>query len=272
MKTPAGKVLSAVTGLTAAFVATGLFAQSMDTIDIPDVGPCPLTGTAKQQNLKALDQQKNRYVAATTKQISSGVALSDMLKSGNDTTRWQNGKAVEIVGYVIDVQPGGVETCNCKTKDEDYKDTHIAIVNSEGTTDSTKAVVVEVTPRVRLLEGESKGPSWSTPALKSTLVNHWVRFRGWMLFDFVHAQQSENINPGNPKDWRATAWEVHPVTDIEIASAPMSATVSRAFRALTLRPKPAVVVDNVHDHAYVSIQGQQPYPLLSTVETEDSSQ
>jgi hypothetical protein len=260
-----------VAGLIGPFVATGLLAQSMDIINIPGVGPCPLTGDAKQADLKALDQQKNRYVAPTTQQISAGISLSDMLKSGNDTHRWQNGKAVEIVGYVIDVQPGGVETCNCKTKNANYKDTHIAIVDSEGTTEDTKAVVVEVTPRVRLLEAKS-GQSWSTNDLKSTLVNHWVRFRGWMLFDFMHAQQSENINPGNASDWRATAWEVHPVTDIEIVPAPAGAKVSRIMRALTLRPKPAVVVDSAHDHAYVSIAGQQPYPLLSTVETEDASE
>jgi hypothetical protein len=271
MKDPNRKRMSALAGLIGPFVATGLLAQSMDTIDIPDVGPCPLVGTAKQDKLKELDQQKNRYAAPTMKQISTQISLGDMLKPGDDTERWDDGKAVEIVGYVIDVQPGGVETCNCKTKEEEYKDTHIAIVDSEGTTDKTEAVIVEVTPRVRMLEAKD-GANWSTKQLKSTLVDHWVRFRGWMLFDFVHAKQSENINPGNPKNWRATAWEVHPVTDIQIVSAPVSARVSRVLRTLTFRPKATVVVDSANDHAYVSIPGQQPYPLLSTVETEDSSQ
>jgi hypothetical protein len=43
---------------------------------------------------------------------------------------------------------------------------------------------------------------------------------GWMTFDSQHANAAENTKPGGANNWRATAWEIHPVTDIQIAQAP----------------------------------------------------
>jgi hypothetical protein len=41
-----------------------------------------------------------------------------------------------------------------------------------------------------------------------------------MTFDSQHANAAENTNPGGANNWRATAWEIHPVTDIQIVAAP----------------------------------------------------
>jgi hypothetical protein len=60
------------------------------------------------------------------------------------------------------------------------------------------------------------GVDWSTSALAATLVGRRVRVVGWMLFDKEHASESENLNPGNPKNWRATVWEIHPITMLEV--------------------------------------------------------
>jgi hypothetical protein len=37
-----------------------------------------------------------------------------------------------------------------------------------------------------------------------------------MLFDTEHVGESENTAPGSPGNWRATAWEIHPVTGITL--------------------------------------------------------
>jgi hypothetical protein len=47
-------------------------------------------------------------------------------------------------------------------------------------------------------------------------VGHWVQFEGWLYFDLGHATEAENTAPGNPENWRATAWELHPVTKITV--------------------------------------------------------
>ena len=41
---------------------------------------------------------------------------------------------------------------------------------------------------------------------------------GWQLFDEEHRSQAMNTAPGNPSDWRATVWELHPVTAFVILS------------------------------------------------------
>jgi hypothetical protein len=59
-----------------------------------------------------------------------------------------------------------------------------------------------------------------TRALRDRLLGRWIRIRGWMLFDVEHQSQSENTAPGRERNWRATAWEIHPVTSIEVVQRP----------------------------------------------------
>src|SRR3954454_6646560 len=46
---------------------------------------------------------------------------------------------------------------------------------------------------------------------------------GWLLYDAEHENQSAHTAPSNPSDWRATAWEVHPITDIDVGGEPVAA-------------------------------------------------
>ena len=80
-------------------------------------------------------------------------------------------------------------------------------------------MVVEVTPRLRAIMGTS-GTDWSTKTLRKQLRGEWIKVQGWMMFDAQHANAAENTNPGGANNWRATAWEIHPVTDIQVVAAP----------------------------------------------------
>ena len=142
-----------------------------------------------------------------------------MLKPGDDTKRWSNHKAAKITGYVYDVKPGGVETCNCKAKDPDLRDTHIELLANPMNDAKLQRVIVEITPRMRDFM-KIKNENWSTKSLRDKLLGRWVCFSGWLLFDAEHDNQSENTNPGRDRNWRATAWEIHPVTKIEIVNKP----------------------------------------------------
>lgn len=62
----------------------------------------------------------------------------------------------------------------------------------------------------------AQGIDWSTPKLEQALTQRSVVIRGCLTFDKFHADESENTAPGREHDWRATAWEIHPITDIEI--------------------------------------------------------
>jgi hypothetical protein len=41
-----------------------------------------------------------------------------------------------------------------------------------------------------------------------------------MLFDMERQDESENTAPGGERNWRATAWEIHPITSIEVVQRP----------------------------------------------------
>jgi len=76
-------------------------------------------------------------------------------------------------------------------------------------------VILEVTPPIRAW-ARKQGFDWSTDALARDLVGRRCRFEGWLLFDAGHADEAENTNPRRRGNWRATAWEIHPVTAIVV--------------------------------------------------------
>ena len=176
---------------------------------------CSLEGDAKRQDVRELNVLKNRSVFPDSTQIDHSVTLEAMLAPGDDRNRFNTNKAVEITGYVLDVKVGGDESCNCHERDPQYRDTHIEITLPTNETSEKQCVIVEVTPRMRELMGK-KGIDWSTDNLRNTIKGKMVKVRGWLLFDEEHSKQAENTAPDNPKDWRATCWEIHPVTDIQV--------------------------------------------------------
>ena len=203
--------------------------------------PCPLEGTAKGQDVKDLNSLKGRYHSPVSSDIDPTVTLTAMLAPGDDEDRFDVKSAATLVGYVLEVKVGGTETCNCKATSPDERDTHIALTVSSmasGDPDAEKqSVIVEVTPRTRLLhQKQSNQNDWTTSELKGSILGKWVEITGWLLFDFEHVSEAENTNPGNARNWRATCWEVHPVTSIKVLAGPpagalqLAPSVVRAFQ------------------------------------------
>lgn len=175
---------------------------------------CPLEGDAKRPDVRELNTLKNRYTLPDSTDFDHTITLQAMLAPGNDRNRFSDRKAVDIKGYVYDVKVGGDESCNCHERNPQYRDTHIELTISDNTEEKA-CVIVEITPRMRALM-EQKGKDWTTDNLRSTIKGRMVEVQGWLLFDEEHLTQAENTDPDNPKDWRATCWEVHPVTSIEV--------------------------------------------------------
>ena len=178
---------------------------------------CPPEGNAKPDAVKALNILKNRVVPPQDGDYDTSVSLSAFLQRGDDEDRWDEARGGVLEGFVHDAKVGGIETTNCKATDAADRDTHIELVVSQSKDGPTQRVIVEVTPRWRD-KMQVQGVDWSTATLKQTIKGKWVRVKGWLLFDLEHENQSENTNPGNDKNWRATAWEIHPVTEIDVLS------------------------------------------------------
>jgi hypothetical protein len=189
-------------------------ASSVAGADVPP-DQCPAQGTATSDAGRALNTLKNRPAAPTDAQINTAVTLSGMLADGDDTGRFDQGRGAEIVGYVTKVEQGGhPETANCGNMTALYTDTHITVAASPNAPD-TQSLIAEVTPVWRVAM-QKNGLDWRTETLQTTLVGHRVKFRGWLMFDAHHIEEATNTAPNNPKDWRKTVWEVHPITSMQV--------------------------------------------------------
>jgi hypothetical protein len=177
---------------------------------------CGLAGSAKSQAAKDLNKHKNRYQIPTEGDIDPEASLAAMVAPGSDYDRFDARRAAKVRGFVVDVKSGGKETCNCNSTDPKLWDTHIELALTPDAAENQR-VIVEMTPRLRMVKA---GEDWTTAAITEKFKGKWVEATGWLTFDTAHIPEAENTNPGNPSNWRATCWEVHPVTDITALDAP----------------------------------------------------
>lgn len=173
---------------------------------------CPSAGIALTVRARDLHRLKNRTSPPQPNDFDSRVTLDALLQPGDDTNRWSTSRAAKVQGEVIDVAYAGAEATNCFNPCR--RDIHILIATRKGVAKSGH-VVVEVTPNLYDWAA-GQGIDWSEKTLQAQLVGHWCEFEGWLYFDLGHAEESENISPGKPDNWRATAWEIHPVTRITV--------------------------------------------------------
>lgn len=172
---------------------------------------CPLAGQTTNPALMALNRLKNRTAMPSRTQVDSEISLESIFAPGNDVGRWNASQGAVITGYVVAVKSGGAETVNCKATDPAHTDTHIELALNAGDAQGIHHMIVEVTPRQRAIMS-AKGKDWSTANLQKALTGHKIVVVGWMMMDKEHCNASENTNPGGVHNWRATCWEVHPVT------------------------------------------------------------
>jgi hypothetical protein len=164
------------------------------------------TGKISEKN-KAQNRLKNRDDAPTN--IDESVTLAELLKKANNNA-FESTQGVEITGYVVDVTPGGKqESCNCGRKD--IQDIHIDVVLKKNqAANKRQHFIVEITPRWQ--EKMGKG----IKDVRKEIKNQCVKFTGFLFYDSIHADESQNTNPKGKNVWRKTAWEVHPVTSYTI--------------------------------------------------------
>ncbi len=183
--------------------------------DAQTLAKCPVTGDAADATTQALNKLKRRMTVPTPQDIDTKATLQALVAPGDDTARWNENRGATIEGYVAGVKVGGIESANCHTRDPVFRDTHIELTLDPMANDESTYVIVEVTPQVRQ-EIAKKGLDWSTRTLRTTLLGRWVRISGWLLFDVEHKQNAKNTASDSAHIWRATVWEIHPITAIEV--------------------------------------------------------
>jgi hypothetical protein len=157
----------------------------------------------------AMNRMKNRD--DITKPIDRSITIQTLIDSPEAMDLDEN-TAVEITGFVADVIAGTPsETCNCARSD--MADIHIDVVaKTRDRNNNDKYVIVEISPRFQAKLGDLK-------TVKKKITGKWVKFTGWLTYDYKHRSNARNVKKtGNI--WRATAWEVHPVTAFKVVPAP----------------------------------------------------
>jgi hypothetical protein len=181
---------------------------------------CPAAGSGKPNaknptgTLSApkqeLNKLKNRDDGPTS--TDKSITLQKILKKENDGI-FKPDQGVTIVGFVAQVKAGEPkETCNCARND--IADIHIDVVLKESDKNtSSKYMIVEISPRWQSKLGD-------LASVRKAIQGHWVKFTGWMLYDYIHKSNAKNTKPKGKAIWRATAWEIHPVTAFTVVPAP----------------------------------------------------
>jgi hypothetical protein len=173
---------------------------------------CPPQGAALTVAGRGFMRLKNRSEPPGAQDFDGRATLGALLGPGEDAGRWSESRAAAVEGYVVEVAEGGMEAANCFSYRR--RDVHVHIA-ARPDAPRREWLVVEVTPRVAD-RARAQGLDWSAATLGRELVGRRCRFEGWLLFDTEHAGESENTAPGRAGNWRATAWEIHPATRIEV--------------------------------------------------------
>ena len=173
---------------------------------------CPAGGLGVTPDARRAARLKNRGTAPRPEHFDPRVTLASLTAPGDDRRRWAEESAAVVEGYVVEVKRAGFEAANCFLPAR--RDIHIHLAARAGA-HARETVVVEVTPRWEAW-ARGRGTDWSEAALRRELLGRWCRFEGWLFFDAGHASEAENTAPGAEGNWRATAWELHPVTRVEV--------------------------------------------------------
>jgi hypothetical protein len=196
---------------------------------IEGIEDCPDPGCGENGDVE-LNQAKNRVdIPASTavkhKTLASMRALSQPARwdTGNDRssirTAGKEGTPVALMGWVKDVKPGSGESCNCGLSRRVDTDIHLVLVSDPDDGPET-SITAEITPRIRA-NGHS---DWLYKNVND-LLGQFVRVTGWLMLDTKHIHQTHRL-PGertNKGLVRATNWEVHPVTKLEVCQKSESA-------------------------------------------------
>jgi hypothetical protein len=197
---------------------------------IASLDDCPVTGCGELGDA-ALNRAKNRTdIPSTAKRVTLDdirrLPMPRFWNTGADRSSIQGpgreGSAVSVTGFLLKARAEGKESCNCGLSRRADTDVHMVLVSKmpdektkEALAESEKqSVTAEITPRVR-----GKNEKWLYRNVND-LEGSYIRVTGYLMLDSKHFPQAqvlqgERLNRGLT---RATNWEVHPITKLEVCT------------------------------------------------------
>ena len=174
-------------------------------------------------------------IASLESKVPKGISKDNHGAFSDTLAQLGEGKVYGVRGYLYYAQKGGTsESSNCQLGDLDAIDFHIGIgfdANLAGAVLKEKAgagklsdsdhaalnqtsMIVEMTPHYRF----QYKPDWTLPDLQA-MVGRQVRVVGQLIVDNEHYDAKDDCGLGQDGScWRATVWELHPVTQFQICN------------------------------------------------------
>jgi hypothetical protein len=181
-----------------------------------DSGGCPPQGDATKAKVKQLNEARARLDEVSDDDVDDSVTMEELCEPGDDSLRWQNGQGAEITAYVLDVRDGGPSSSNCHSTSSADHDTILELTPTANALDRTHRFYAVVTPQWRRAVAADR-VDWSTGALRAHYLQRWVTVRGWLLFNTEAAAISLHTGDiAGPGVTRMSAWEIHPVTALDL--------------------------------------------------------
>jgi hypothetical protein len=197
---------------------------------IASLNDCPVTGCGELGDA-ALNTAKNRTgnpltVKRLTLDEIRRMPQPSSWNTGADRTSirgpGREGAAVSVTGFLLKAKAEGKESCNCGLSHRADTDVHLVLVSKMPEAKTKEAiaevekdsVTAEITPRVR-----GKNEKWLYRNVND-LEGSYLRVTGYLMLDSKHFPQAqvlqgERLNRGLS---RATNWEVHPITKLEVCT------------------------------------------------------
>ena len=178
--------------------------------------PCPPQGDATNARVQRLNEARARVDEVSDDDVDDTVTMEALEEPGDDRMRFQNGQGVEITAYVVAVRDGGAASSNCHSGKSADHDTILELSPTADAIDRAHRIHAVVTPQWRQAVAADR-VDWSTGALRAHYLQRWVTIRGWLLYDFEAASVSLHTAQNMGANLiRGSAWEIHPVTSIEL--------------------------------------------------------
>jgi hypothetical protein len=179
--------------------------------------------TAALRDLAAGDYAK------LEQEMPSGLTKSNHADYKDDLAKLGEGRVHRVTGYLYYAKKGGKESSNCQLSELTDIDFHLGIgfdaalggkieardklTSDERTQVDQSSVIVEMTPHWR----GRFAPDWTLDLLAKA-VGHQVRVTGQLLVDNEHFDPNDDcaVSGASERCWRASIWELHPVTRFEV--------------------------------------------------------
>ena len=174
---------------------------------------CPPEGSGGDKELNLLKNRvdESKYIPVSFDSLTTltwpknieQLEMKDWSASNLAFIDQYQGIPVMVEGYIQSVREGLPDPANCNQTRGSSLDWQISFTQNPKD-DRSQAVIVEVTPRVRL------DHKWTIDMIHAVFMGDHlpVRISGWLYFDPEHPDDVGQI--------RATLWEIQPVMQIEV--------------------------------------------------------